>query len=88
MSGRMRLSAAALAAALAAASITAVATTGTAHAIVRPALGQKIKVNQVAYVPGAAKHATLVSDSTTPLAWTLRNGAGHLGRHGRDHPGC
>ena len=75
MSGRMRLSAAALAAALAAASITAVATTGTAHAVVRPALGQNIKVNQVAYAPGAAKQATVISNSGSPLAWSLLDGS-------------
>ncbi|MEO6086148.1 MAG: glycoside hydrolase family 9 protein, partial [Umezawaea sp.] len=36
----------------------------------------KIQVNQVGYLPGTAKHATLASDSATPLAWTLRDSAG------------
>src|SRR5690242_14372867 len=74
-SGRIRLSAAALAVALAAASITAVVTTGTANAVVRPALGQNIKVNQVAYAPGAAKQATVISNSGSPLAWNLLDGS-------------
>ncbi|MDQ0375549.1 glycoside hydrolase family 9 protein [Cellulomonas humilata] len=38
--------------------------------------GSPVKVNQVAYVPGVAKVATLVSTSTSPVAWTLRNAAG------------
>ncbi|WP_456819827.1 glycoside hydrolase family 9 protein [Cellulomonas sp. URHB0016] len=38
--------------------------------------GSPVKVNQVAYVPGVAKVATLVSTSTAPVAWTLRNAAG------------
>jgi endoglucanase len=38
--------------------------------------GPVIKVNQVAYVPGTSKLATVVNSSSTPLPWTLRNSAG------------
>ena len=41
-----------------------------------PDPGSPVKVNQVAYVPGAPKQATLVSASTAPVAWTLRNASG------------
>lgn len=41
-----------------------------------PAPGPAVKVNQVAYVPGVPKLATVVNSSSTPLAWTLRNSAG------------
>ncbi|MBO0898697.1 glycoside hydrolase family 9 protein [Cellulomonas sp. zg-ZUI22] len=50
---------------------------GTAPAAVAaPDPGTPVKVNQVAYVPGVAKVATLVSTSTAPVAWTLRDAAG------------
>ncbi|MFC4613981.1 glycoside hydrolase family 9 protein [Cellulomonas algicola] len=45
-------------------------------AFAAPDPGSQVKVNQVAYVPGVAKVATLVSTSTSPVAWTLRNAAG------------
>jgi endoglucanase len=41
-----------------------------------PDPGPVVKVNQVAYVPGLPKQATVVSSSSSPLAWTLRNSAG------------
>jgi endoglucanase len=41
-----------------------------------PDPGSIVKVNQVAYVPGLPKQATVVSSSGTPIAWTLRNSAG------------
>ncbi|MEU8026879.1 glycoside hydrolase family 9 protein [Micromonospora haikouensis] len=41
-----------------------------------PDPGGPVKVNQVAYVPGTPKQATVVSTSTSPLAWSLRNAAG------------
>ncbi|KQR08602.1 glycoside hydrolase family 9 protein [Cellulomonas sp. Leaf334] len=45
-------------------------------AVAAPDPGSPVKVNQVAYVPGVAKLATLVSTSSAPVAWTLRNAAG------------
>ena len=44
-----------------------------------PDPGSPVKVNQVAYVPGVAKVATLVSTSTSPVAVD----AAERGRHGR-----
>ncbi|MEU4442874.1 glycoside hydrolase family 9 protein [Actinosynnema sp. NPDC050801] len=37
---------------------------------------KKINVDQVAYVPGLPKQATLTSDSTVAQTWTLKNSAG------------
>ncbi|WP_327003631.1 glycoside hydrolase family 9 protein [Dactylosporangium sp. NBC_01737] len=41
-----------------------------------PDPGSPVKVNQVAYVPGLPKQATVVSAATAPITWTLRNSAG------------
>ncbi|WP_410578406.1 glycoside hydrolase family 9 protein [Amycolatopsis sp. lyj-108] len=35
-----------------------------------------LRVNQVGYVPGLPKQASLATGSATPLTWTLRDGAG------------
>ncbi len=35
-----------------------------------------VRVNQVGYLPFAQKHATVLSASTTPLTWTIKNGSG------------
>ena len=35
-----------------------------------------IRVNQVGYVPGLPKKASVATDSTTPLTWTLNDSAG------------
>lgn len=35
-----------------------------------------LRVNQVGYVPGLPKRASLATDSTTPLTWTLHDSAG------------
>jgi endoglucanase len=47
----------------------------TGHAQAAPDPGPAVKVNQLAYIPGLPKVATLVSTSTTPVAWTLRSGS-------------
>ncbi|MFD1147166.1 glycoside hydrolase family 9 protein [Saccharothrix hoggarensis] len=47
---------------------------------------KKINVNQVAYVPGLAKHATLTSTATTPQTWTLKNSAGTAVATGQTAP--
>jgi endoglucanase len=41
-----------------------------------PDPGSPVKVNQVAYVPGLPKQATVVSSAGAPIGWTLRNSAG------------
>ncbi|MFF5258067.1 glycoside hydrolase family 9 protein [Actinomadura viridis] len=45
--------------------------------------GPAVKVNQVAYVPGQVKQATLVSSATAPADWTLRNSSGQAVASGR-----
>ena len=40
--------------------------------------GPAVKVNQVAYVPGAPKAATVVNSATSPLGWTIRNSGGSV----------
>ena len=45
-----------------------------------------IQVNQESYVPGLPKQATLVSDSATPLPWTLKNSAGNAVATGQTRP--
>ncbi len=35
-----------------------------------------VRVNQVGYVPGLPKQASVATESTTPLAWTLKNATG------------
>ncbi len=41
-----------------------------------------VRVNQVGYLPGAIKHATIVSPSATPLTWALRDAAGTVAATG------
>lgn len=45
-----------------------------------------IRVNQDGYAPGLPKKATLISDSTTPLTWTLKNAAGTAVTTGQTRP--
>lgn len=52
-------------------------------AVAAPDPGSPVKVNQVAYVPGVAKVATLVNASTSPVPWTLRNAAGAVVAEGQ-----
>ncbi|WP_081736433.1 glycoside hydrolase family 9 protein [Amycolatopsis orientalis] len=47
---------------------------------------KKVQVDQVAYVPGLPKHATLVSDATTAQTWALKNSAGTTVATGRTTP--
>ncbi|GAA3198892.1 glycoside hydrolase family 9 protein [Dactylosporangium siamense] len=49
---------------------------GVPPATAAPDPGSPVKVNQVAYVPGLPKQATVVSPAGAPIGWTLRNGAG------------
>jgi len=69
---RRRAAGLAVAAALAVSGLVA----SSQAALAAPDPGSPVKVNQVAYVPGVPKVATLVSSSTSPVAWTLRNAAG------------
>src|SRR6266496_1538101 len=60
----------AIAVVLALAAVGSAGTTrGLAAGLVDP--GPAIKVNQLGYVVGASKRASVVSSSTSPLAWSL-----------------
>jgi endoglucanase len=48
--------------------------TQPAHA--QPVVGPDVKVNNVGYVPGLPKKASVVNGSTSPLPWVLLNGSG------------
>ncbi|HZB33995.1 MAG TPA: glycoside hydrolase family 9 protein [Streptosporangiaceae bacterium] len=47
-----------------------------------PDTGPRVRVNQVGYLPHGPKHATLVTDATEPVAWSLRNGADNVVANG------
>ncbi|ONI89181.1 endoglucanase [Saccharothrix sp. ALI-22-I] len=47
---------------------------------------KKVNVDQVGYVPGLPKNATLTSDATTPQTWTLKNSAGTTVATGQTTP--
>jgi len=51
-----------------------------------PDTGPRVRVNQVGYLPGGPKGATLVTDTTTPLPWQLRNASGAVVRSGLTGP--
>lgn len=38
-----------------------------------PETGPRVRVNQVGYLPAGPKQATLVTDQTTPVEWSLKN---------------
>lgn len=41
-----------------------------------PDTGPRVRVNQVGYLPGGPKNATVVTEATAPLPWKLRSAAG------------
>ncbi|WP_181770655.1 glycoside hydrolase family 9 protein [Amycolatopsis pittospori] len=47
---------------------------------------KKVQVDQVAYLPGLPKHATLVSDASAARTWALKNSAGTTVATGRTTP--
>ncbi|MFI5839761.1 glycoside hydrolase family 9 protein [Catenuloplanes sp. NPDC051500] len=51
-----------------------------------PETGPRVKVNQVGYLPDGPKNATLVTDATAPVDWTLRDAAGAEKAHGQTAP--
>ncbi|MEV1118236.1 glycoside hydrolase family 9 protein [Actinosynnema sp. NPDC049800] len=63
-------------AAVAAALALVAATLAPSAAQAAPDAGPSVKVNQVAYVPGLPKQATVVNGSGSPVAWALRNASG------------
>ncbi|UQU68179.1 glycoside hydrolase family 9 protein [Couchioplanes caeruleus] len=51
-----------------------------------PDTGPRVRVNQVGYLPGGPKRATLVTDATTALPWQLKNAAGAVVARGTSTP--
>ncbi|MFG3689900.1 glycoside hydrolase family 9 protein [Micromonospora sp. NPDC047740] len=51
-----------------------------------PDTGPRVRVNQVGYLPGGPKNATVVTDATDPLPWQLRSAAGAVVASGASTP--
>ncbi len=47
---------------------------GAAPPVYTPDTGPRVRVNQVGYLTGGPKQATLVTEATAPLTWELRSG--------------
>ncbi|MFG2044189.1 glycoside hydrolase family 9 protein [Dactylosporangium sp. NPDC048998] len=45
-----------------------------------------VRVNQVGYLPDGPKHATVISDSSEPLSWQLKDAGGKVVASGRSKP--
>jgi endoglucanase len=51
-----------------------------------PDTGPRVRVNQVGYLPEGPKRATLVTEATTPVTWTLADARGRVKEAGRTRP--
>lgn len=51
-----------------------------------PDTGPRMRVDQVGYLPAGPKTATLVTDATSPLPWTLTDAGGQVVRSGHSVP--
>jgi endoglucanase len=51
-----------------------------------PDTGPRVRVNQVGYLPDGPKNATVVTESTDPLPWSLADGAGTVVADGTSTP--
>ncbi|MFC4144939.1 glycoside hydrolase family 9 protein [Micromonospora mangrovi] len=51
-----------------------------------PDTGPRVRVNQVGYLPGGPKNATVVTTATDPLDWQLTSAAGAVVASGRSTP--
>jgi endoglucanase len=51
-----------------------------------PDTGPRVRVNQVGYLPNSAKHGTLVTTSTQPVAWQLHRADGTVAASGTTKP--
>ncbi|MFG2057373.1 glycoside hydrolase family 9 protein [Micromonospora sp. NPDC048930] len=51
-----------------------------------PDTGPRVRVNQVGYLPGGPKNATVVTPATDPLPWQLRSAAGAVVASGESTP--
>jgi endoglucanase len=61
-------------------------TGGAAPPVYVPETGPRVRVNQVGYLPGGPKQATVVTDATDPLPWQLHSAAGAVVASGRSTP--
>ena len=59
---------------------------GVPPEVYQPDTGPRVRVNQVAYLPGGPKNATLVTESTTALPWELKNRKGKSVARGKTVP--
>ncbi|MER7891416.1 glycoside hydrolase family 9 protein [Micromonospora sp. NPDC094482] len=51
-----------------------------------PDTGPRVRVNQVGYLPGGPKNATVVTEATEPLPWQLRSATGAVLASGSTDP--
>ncbi|MEE3920721.1 cellulase N-terminal Ig-like domain-containing protein [Micromonospora sp. BRA006-A] len=51
-----------------------------------PDTGPRVRVNQVGYLPGGPKHATVVTEATDALPWQLKSGSGAVVAGGQTTP--
>ena len=58
---------------------------GAAPKPYQPDTGPAVRVNQLGYLPEGPKAATVVTDTTTPLPWILRDGDGRVVTSGLTH---
>jgi endoglucanase len=61
-------------------------TGGAPPEVYQPNTGPRVRVNQVGYLPDGPKHATLVTDTTRPVSWSVRNRAGRTVEKGWTRP--
>lgn len=59
---------------------------GAAPEVYKPDTGPRVRVNQVGYVPGGPKNATLVTTATSALPWKLLDAKGATVAHGATKP--
>ncbi|GAB3448764.1 cellulase [Streptomonospora sediminis] len=59
---------------------------GAEPPVYEPDTGPAVKVNQVGYLPGGPKNATLVTDATAARPWTLHNAGGQAVAEGMTDP--
>ena len=59
---------------------------GAPPEVYQPDTGPRVRVNQVGYLPDGPKNATLVTEATDPMPWSLVNAAGRTVLTGRTRP--
>jgi endoglucanase len=59
---------------------------GVPPEVYEPDTGPRVRVNQVAYLPGGPKNATLVTESTEQTTWELKNSGGATVANGVTRP--